>query len=401
MQLSVTGIFPRRAILRSIVGITVLGVIGASVPAHGATSASTTRKRTAAKPTVSTKPTAKPTTKSTTKPTTKPTTKATPTTVSRPATTVAQATTRSGKVIVYSGRAERLVQPLFETFEFETGIDVEVRYADSSQLAATLIEEGSRTKAAVFFSQDAGALGALSKRGLLASIPANLRQKVPAQFRSAKGEWVGVSGRARVFLVDPRQVPVPPDTIDALLDPKWRGKIGFVPTNASWHSFVTALRQVKGDAGARAWLVSFKANNPRTYASNALAAQAADKGDVAIALVNHYYLYELAAGDLTKVTARNAFAQPGDPGALVNVAGVGILKGSATDSAAIELVEYLLSKEAQEYFAKRTYEYPLISTVRASSELPPLANLGSPLVDLADLDTIDDSLRLLREVGLL
>ena len=376
--------FKRRAFVGSVVGFVAIAVGGISGPATGAERSTSTRKRPATKQKPST-------------------TKRVSTTVPRVATSVVRApvTTRSEKVVVYSGRAERLVKPLFDTFRFETGIDVEVRYADSSQLAATLIEEGSRTKAAVFFSQDAGALGALSKRGLLATVPANLLQKVPAQFRSAKGEWVGVSGRSRVFLVDPRQVPIPPDSVDSLLDPKWRGKIGFVPTNASWHSFVTALRQIKGEAGARTWLVGLKANNPRTYASNALAAQAADRGDVAIALVNHYYLYELAAGDLTKVTARNAFAQPGDAGALVNVAGVGILKNSASDSSAVELIEFLLSKQAQEYFAQRTYEYPLISTVRASPELPPLSNLGSPLVDLSDLDTIDESLKLLREVGLL
>ena len=376
--------FKRGAFVGSVVGFVVIAVGGISVPATGAERSTSTRKRPATPQQPST-------------------TKRVSTTVPRVATSVVRApvTTRSEKVVVYSGRAERLVKPLFDTFRFETGIDVEVRYADSSQLAATLIEEGSRTKAAVFFSQDAGALGALSKRGLLATVPANLLQKVPAQFRSAKGEWVGVSGRSRVFLVDPRQVPIPPDSVDSLLDPKWRGKIGFVPTNASWHSFVTALRQIKGEAGARTWLVGLKANNPRTYASNALAAQAADRGDVAIALVNHYYLYELAAGDLTKVTARNAFAQPGDAGALVNVAGVGILKNSAYDASAVELIEFLLSKQAQEYFAQRTYEYPLISTVRASPELPPLSNLGSPLVDLSDLDTIDESLKLLREVGLL
>ena len=376
--------FKRRAFVGSVVGFVAIAVGGISGPATGAERSTSTRKRPATKQQPST-------------------TKRVSTTVPRVATSVVRApvTTRSEKVVVYSGRAERLVKPLFDTFRFETGIDVEVRYADSSQLAATLIEEGSRTKAAVFFSQDAGALGALSKRGLLATVPANLLQKVPAQFRSAKGEWVGVSGRSRVFLVDPRQAPIPPDSVDSLLDPKWRGKIGFVPTNASWHSFVTALRQIKGEAGARTWLVGLKANNPRTYASNALAAQAADRGDVAIALVNHYYLYELAAGDLTKVTARNAFAQPGDAGALVNVAGVGILKNSAYDASAVELIEFLLSKQAQEYFAQRTYEYPLISTVRASPELPPLSNLGSPLVDLSDLDTIDESLKLLREVGLL
>jgi iron(III) transport system substrate-binding protein len=313
----------------------------------------------------------------------------------------APVTVRSKKLVVYSGRSERLVQPLFDNFTFATGIELEVRYADSSQLAATLLEEGDRTKADVFFSQDAGALGALSKRGRLAKLPSTVLDRVSRNYQADGGEWVGVSGRARVFVVDPRQVQTAPEKIDDLLDPKWKGKIGFAPTNASWHSFVTGLRKTRGEAAAKTWLQSFKANNPRSYTGNALIVQAVNKGDVAIGLANHYYVYELAGGDLRKVTARNEFAMPGDPGALVNVAGAGVLKEASNDSAAFELVEYLLSTEAQKYFATRTYEYPLISSVSAAPELPPLNSLKSPIADLSDLDSIDESLKLLRDVGLL
>ncbi len=122
---------------------------------------------------------------------------------------------------------------------------------------------------------------------------------------------------------------------------------------------------------------------------------------MAIALINHYYLYEVAAANGGRVTARNEFARPGDPGALVNVAGVAVLKGAADDSAAMELVRFLLSKDAQVYFAQRTFEYPMLSYVPAAQELPPLATLRSPIDDLSDLDSIDESLKLLREVGLL
>jgi iron(III) transport system substrate-binding protein len=318
------------------------------------------------------------------------------------ATTVAAApTVRSKKLVVYSGRNERLVKPLLEAFTQETGIELEVRYADSSQLAATLIEEGSRTKADIFFSQDAGALGALAKRNLVADIPAASVAKVPKQFQSADKKWVGVSGRARVFAYDPRQVSNPPDAIDDLLDPKWKGKLGYVPTNASWHSFVTGLRVIRGEDGAKKWLAGFKANSPRTYSGNALALQAVDRGDIAIGLVNHYYLYEASQGDISKLRARNAFAKAGDPGALVNVAGVAIMKDAGNDSAATDFVKFLLNKDAQEYFARITYEYPLISTVKAANELPPLQTLKSPVTDLSDLETIEDSLKVLREVGLL
>lgn len=308
------------------------------------------------------------------------------------------------RITVYSGRSENLVKPLFEQFTQATGIEVSVRYADSAALAAQLIEEGTRTPADVFFSQDAGALGALANRDEFAAVPDEAYDAVDPRFRSKDGTWVGVSGRARVIIYNPEKVPDAevPTSVFELTDPKWKGRVGFAPTNASFQAFVTAMRVQVGDDRTREWLRGLEANDPRTFPGNAPIVEAVDKGEVDLGLVNHYYLYErIKAVGADQVKARNAFTTDGDPGALVNVAGVGILAATKAPAAAAEFVTYLLSEPGQRFFAESTFEYPLAAGVEPSTDLPALADIESPDIDLSSLDTLEQTLNMIRDVGLL
>lgn len=306
------------------------------------------------------------------------------------------------KIVVYSGRSEELVAPLIEQFTTDTGIAVETRYAGSGELAAQLLTEGDRSPADVFLSQDAGALGAVSKAGLFAPINPETLDAVPSQYSAADGTWVGVSGRARVIVYNPTLAPNPPDTIDGLLAPEWRGTIGFAPSNASWQAFVTGLRVVRGEDGAEQWLRAFKAQDPQAFENNVAVRDAVDSGQVELGLVNHYYLYELihskGAGE---VVAQNQFMAPGDPGGLVNVAGVGVLKAAPNPEGAQAFAAYLVGESAQQYFASETAEYPLVASVAPSAEMPPLTDLQPPAVDLSQLDDIEATQELLVKTGLL
>jgi len=160
---------------------------------------------------------------------------------------------------IYSGRSESLVQPILDQFADESGIKVRVRYGDTAELAATILEEGDNSPADVFFAQDAGALGALAEAGLLKTLPRTVLDLVPSEYRSRADLWVGISGRARVvaYNTDALSPSDLPDSIFGFTDPKWKGRIGWAPQNGSFQAFVTGLRVLEGDAaarGCRAWL---------------------------------------------------------------------------------------------------------------------------------------------------
>ena len=304
---------------------------------------------------------------------------------------------------VYSGRSQELVGPLFERFTNETGIRIEARYGDSAELAALLVEEGANSPADVYFSQDAGSLGAVAAAGLLEPLPPELLQRVPAPFRSDEGEWVGVSGRARVLVYDSRELSTGdlPQSVDELIEPAWRGRIGWAPTNGSFQAFVTAYRLMRGDDAARAWLTGMAGNQPRRYEGNSAIVQAVADGEVDVGLVNHYYLLRAIAEQGSDFPVRNHFFEGSDPGALINVAGAGLLATSRNRDAAERLLEFLLSADAQTYFAEQTSEYPLVAGVEGPAGVPPLAALAAPQVDLSNLADLGGTLRLLNDTGVL
>ena len=307
-------------------------------------------------------------------------------------------------LVVYSGRNEALVAPILDDFSAATGIAVDVRYGDTAGMAAQLLEEGEQTPAAVFLSQDAGALGALADEGLLAPLPAGVVELVPAQYRDGDGRWVAVTGRARAMVVDPELVAAEdvPSSVYDLTGEAWRGRVAIAPANASFQSFVTGMRVADGDAAAEQWLADMAANGVQTYENNVQILEAVEAGQVALGLLNHYYWFERAAEVGTDaMRSVVAYTEAGDPGSLVNVSGVGILAGAAQDQRALQLVQYLLSEEGQTYFAQQTFEYPMIASVQPAAELVPLADLQGPAVDLANLASLPETIEMIQNAGLL
>ena len=308
-------------------------------------------------------------------------------------------------ITVYSGRAEALVKPVLDDFQRASGITVNVRYGDTASMAAQLMEEGERSPADVFLAQDAGALGAVAKKGLFATLPEDLLQKVPTAYRAHSGEWVGVTGRSRVLVYNTSQVPRTdlPKSVFELTEPKWSGKVGVAPTNGSFQAFVTALRVQHGDARASQFLTDLKANGAVIRENNVQIVNDVVDGKLAVGLVNHYYIFGTAkerGTTVDKLPAQMYFFPGGDTGALVNVSGVGVLRKAATDPDTRALVDYLLGSAAQAHFAEQTFEYPLVPGVPTAPGLPALTSLESPKVDLNDLDTLQETVQMIKDAGL-
>lgn len=307
------------------------------------------------------------------------------------------------ELTVYCGRSKAMVQGLFDRFTAETGVALSVRYGDTTALANTVLEEGDTSPADLFFAQDAGALGALRAASRLAPLPEALVSAVDARFRAPDATWVGTSGRARVVAYNTDKVKPEdlPTTLEGFTDPKWKGRIGWPPSNASFQAFVTALRLVRGPEATATWLKGILANEPQVYPKNGPALQAVASGEVDVAFVNHYYLHSTRkeAGDKPFPVAN--FHPPGDLGGLMNVAGVGVLRTSKKAELAQKFIGFLLSEAAQKIFAHDNFEYPLAAGVKVADGVTPVESLNLPAIELGSLSDVEATVTLLRETGVL
>lgn len=307
----------------------------------------------------------------------------------------------SGETItLYSGRDEELVAPIIQRFTEETGIKVEVRYGDSAEMGAQLLEEGEDTPADVFYSQEVGAVGVLAEAGLLAELPAEVISSVDERFRPGDGnEWVGITGRSRVIVYNPDLIDAPAG-VEELVEPRYAGKVAIVPGNAGFQAFITGFRASQGEEAARKWLEAMIANDVITnIESNGDVLEAVESGQVPIGLINHYYW----ARDERQpnMTSRLVFPAGDDPGGLVNATAAAITKGSAENPAAAALIEFLLSEEGQTTFVEETYEYPVVDGIADPVGIPTLDELEGPDLDLTELESLEATQALLTELGLL
>ncbi len=305
---------------------------------------------------------------------------------------------------IYSGRSKALVEPLIRKFEEEHGIRMHVRYGSSTQLAVALLEEGRRTPADVFWAQDAGALGAVHRGGMFQRLPESKLDLLPDRLHNSEGTWIATSGRARVMAYSTTRVDTTrlPESVYGLTDSWWQGRVGWAPSNGSFQSFLTAMRLLEGDDKTLQWLRRMKDNNTESYINNSALLQAISAGEIDIALTNHYYLFRFRENN-PDYPVKQTYFDSGDPGNMVNVAGIGMLKTASNKDAAITFIEFLLNEENQQWITDNVHEYPVLDQVRIDHERSSLRDIQdlSPSLDMDELSDLEQTLNLLRRAGLL
>ncbi len=289
-------------------------------------------------------------------------------------------------VTVYSGRSENLMMPLFDEFERQSGITVQVRWGSSTDLALLVAEEAEQTQADVFISRSPGPVGFLDAKGLLATMDSSVLDLVAAEHRGANGTWIGFSGRKRVLVHNLDSVPPSelPDSVFELTDPKWRGRVAIPATNGSFVDWFTVFRDQYGNDVATQWLDDMVANDARNYPNNVSIVDAAARGEIDVGLVNHYYNHRMASDAEAagrEHRAANYDLSDEDIGSLLIITAATMTANADDREAAQELIAYLLSPSAQRYFTNSTYEYPLAGGIEPNPALPPLSALSIGSVD--------------------
>ncbi|WP_333828159.1 extracellular solute-binding protein [Pararhodobacter sp.] len=306
-------------------------------------------------------------------------------------------------ITLYSGRGEALVAPIIAAFTAETGINVDVRYAGTAELAILLQEEGDASPADLFWAQDAAALGAVA--GSFAALPEELVGAVPAAYRDAENRWVATSGRGRVLAYSTERVTAEelPATMAELTAPEWDGRVALAPTNGSFVAHVAAMRVTLGDEATAEWLEGFKANNPVIVRNNTAILQAIADGEADIGVVNNYYLPRQLARDAEFPVNQQLFATQGDIGNLLLVAGIGVLGTSDQTDEAQAFVSFLLSPAAQQYFTGEVAEFPVVPGIIVSRQDINIDDViaAAPAVDLNTIGDLEGTLEMLREAGLI
>lgn len=274
----------------------------------------------------------------------------------------------AAEVNLYSARKENLIKPLLDQFTEASGITVNMVTGDASALIKRLEAEGRNTPADLLLTTDAGRLHTAYRKHLLQAIKSDkIIKQVPQHLFGKENHWVGLSQRSRVIVYSNERVKAEElSTYEDLADPKWKGKICVRSSDNIYNqSLLASMIAHSGTEKAEIWAKAIVANMGRTPKGNDRAqVTAVAIGECDVAIVNNYYVGNMirSAKDEERdmVSKINVFyPNQDDRGSHMNVSGIGITKHSQNTEAAQQLVEFLTSDTAQQWYADKNNEYPV------------------------------------------
>ncbi len=307
------------------------------------------------------------------------------------------------KLVIYNAQHEQLLDALAPKFTQETGIEVELRNGSDLEMSNQLVQEGSKSPADVFLTENSPAMSQVAAAGLFDKLPASVVAPIPAQYRPTSDDWTGFVARSTVLVynkaaIDPSELP---SSLMDLADPAWQGKICFSPTGADFQAIVAAMVDLKGEAATKAWLEGIKANGT-TYDGNNVVLEEVNSGECEVGVIYHYYWYrdQAESGDNSDDSALYFFGNK-DPGAFVSVSGAGVLASTDMKQEAEKFVSFLTHEEGQQALADSyALEYPLNPAATLGPPVKPFDQLDPPKADVSDLDS-QKVVDLLTQVGFL
>lgn len=310
-------------------------------------------------------------------------------------------------ITLYNAQHEQTTDALVAAFTQQTGIKVKVRSGDEDVLTAQIEQEGSRSPADVFYTENSPWLEQLDSRHLLASVDPATLQQVPAADSGADGHWLGVSARVSVLVyntakLSPAQLPA---SVLGLADPRWKGNLDLAPAETDFWPIVSSVAKAYGTDRTLAWLKALKVNAGANDATpdNETVTSDVNSATSEIGLINHYYFYRLRAeiGSSAMHSAIAYFA-PHDPGYVLDVSGAAVLASSKHQAAAQQLLAFMTGAAGQTILAHSdSFEYPIRADVAANPALTPLAQLAPNSFSVSELGTGQDAKTLLQEAQLI
>jgi iron(III) transport system substrate-binding protein len=296
--------------------------------------------------------------------------------------------TLSGKLIVYSGRSEPLIQPVIAAFQAKyPQIEVLLKSGSNSQMANTLLEEKANPQADVFITTEIFTAHALSQEGIFQPYEPAGYQNLPDAYKAEDASWVGLTQRMRVImynkdLVSPDEIP---DSMFDLADPKWKGQIAAAgSTNASMQAQIASMIQLVGQDQTETWLNDLLENEVTFFGGHSDVRKAVGAGEFKLGLVNHYYYYlQLAEGSNVGIIYPDQAT--GKMGIISNATTAAIINGSRNPDAARAFLDFLVSADGQKIFAEENYEYPLLAGVALNPDIDSTDGLSMANIDLTQV----------------